>query len=234
MGVTRPHRRGFPCCVGSPCAGMPPPIPRWDPWSVSRREGWSPPVSRDGGLPRIATGSAPTSGCFGACIGVHSRCGLPARRTAKAARCLEGFDGFVTSAAAPIATGWSDQLSGRESHPLKIRAFSRRTATHAPGRSRYSACSDAFSRPWGHFSRCAVGSTSRVCSPTDRPDIPPCPHAASASAGSPGPRSRSLTTNRRSCTARPGVVGSGWILHQGIHTRGPRRVARLAAAPAVL
>jgi len=30
----------------------------------------------------------------------------------KAARGLEGFDGFVTSAAAPIATGWSDQLPG--------------------------------------------------------------------------------------------------------------------------
>jgi hypothetical protein len=29
-----------------------------------------------------------------------------------AARCLEGFDGVVTSAAAPIATGWSDQLPG--------------------------------------------------------------------------------------------------------------------------
>ena len=55
--------------------------------------------------------------------GVHLRCGLPARRAAKAARCLEGFDGFVTSAAAPIATGWSDQFSGRDSHPLKIRAF---------------------------------------------------------------------------------------------------------------
>jgi hypothetical protein len=25
---------------------------------------------------------------------------------------LEGFDGFVTSTAAPIATGWSDQLPG--------------------------------------------------------------------------------------------------------------------------
>jgi hypothetical protein len=41
----------------------------------------------------------------------------------EAARCLEGLVGFVTSAAAPIATGWSDQLSGRESHPLEIRAF---------------------------------------------------------------------------------------------------------------
>ena len=71
-------------------------------------------------------------GLFRGLHGVHLRCGLPARRAAKAARGLEGFDGFVTSAAAPIATGWSDQLSGRESHPLKIRAFSRRTATHAP------------------------------------------------------------------------------------------------------
>src|SRR3954470_11050866 len=50
------------------------------------------------------------------------------------ARCLEGFDGFVTSAAAPIATGWSDQLSGRDLHPLKIRAFPRRTAIGTPMR----------------------------------------------------------------------------------------------------
>ena len=66
--------------------------------------------------------------------GVHLCCGLPARRAAKAARCLEGFDGFVTSTAAPIATGRSDQLSGRELHPLKIRAFSRRTAIKVPHR----------------------------------------------------------------------------------------------------
>jgi hypothetical protein len=39
---------------------------------------------------------------------------------------------LVTSAAAPRATGGSDQLSGQESHLLKIRAFSRRTATHTP------------------------------------------------------------------------------------------------------
>lgn len=52
----------------------------------------------------------------------------------KVARVLEGFDGFVASTAAPIATGWSDQLSGRDLHPLKIRAFPRRTATHTPAR----------------------------------------------------------------------------------------------------
>src|SRR4051812_6221971 len=77
-------------------------------------------------------------GLFRGLHGVHSRCGLPARRTAEAARCLEGFDGFVTSAAAPIATGWSDQLSGRESHPLETRAFARRTASGTPSRPAWS------------------------------------------------------------------------------------------------
>ena len=33
---------------------------------------------------------------------------------------LEGSDGFVTSTAAPIATGWSDPVAGWELHPLKI------------------------------------------------------------------------------------------------------------------
>jgi hypothetical protein len=71
-------------------------------------------------------------GLFRGLLGVHCRCGLPARQVAKVARCLEGFDGFVTSTAAPIATGWSDQLSGRESHPLEIRALARRTAIGSP------------------------------------------------------------------------------------------------------
>src|SRR3954454_5231478 len=38
---------GFPCCCGSPCADMPPPLPRWDPWGVSRHEGYSPRVPKD-------------------------------------------------------------------------------------------------------------------------------------------------------------------------------------------
>jgi hypothetical protein len=69
----------------------------------------------------------------------------------KAARGLEGFDGFVASTAAPIATGWSDQLSGRDLHPLKIRAFPRRTATHAPswptGRRRSTRPAAAWPNP---------------------------------------------------------------------------------------
>ena len=39
---------------------------------------------------------------------------------------LGGFDGFVTSTIAPIATGWSDPLAGREFHPLKIHTLPRR------------------------------------------------------------------------------------------------------------
>ena len=115
------------------CADMPPPIPRWNPWSLSHHGGWSPPVSRDDGLPRVATGSASTSPCFGACTAFTCVAACLLAEPPEAARCLEGFDGFVTSAAAPIATGWSDQLSGQELHLLKIRAFTRRTAIGTPG-----------------------------------------------------------------------------------------------------
>src|SRR5271157_2601261 len=46
--------------------------------------------------------------------------------------CLEGSDGFVTSTAAPIATGWSDPVAGWELHPLKTNTFLRRTLGLAP------------------------------------------------------------------------------------------------------
>ena len=38
-------------------------------------------------------------------------------------------DGSAASAAASIATGWSEPVPGRELHPLKSSAFSRRTLT---------------------------------------------------------------------------------------------------------
>jgi hypothetical protein len=40
---------------------------------------------------------------------------------------IESSDSFVASAAVSIATGWSEPVPGRESHPLKSSAFSRRT-----------------------------------------------------------------------------------------------------------
>ena len=36
---------------------------------------------------------------------------------------LEGSDGFVTSTAAPIATGWSDPVAGWDSHPQRTHDF---------------------------------------------------------------------------------------------------------------
>jgi hypothetical protein len=44
---------------------------------------------------------------------------------------IESSDSFVASAAVSIATGWSEPVSGRELHPLKSSAFSRRTVTPA-------------------------------------------------------------------------------------------------------
>ena len=46
--------------------------------------------------------------------------------------CLEGSDGFVTSTAAPIATGWSDPVAGWELHPLKSNTLPRRTLVLTP------------------------------------------------------------------------------------------------------
>ena len=69
---------------------------------------------------------------FRGLLDVHSRYGLPVRRTASRYVCLEGSDGFVASTAAPIATGWSDPFARRDSHPLKIPDFSRRTQSLTP------------------------------------------------------------------------------------------------------
>src|SRR3954454_12303100 len=46
---------------------------------------------------------------FEACSVFTTRYGLTTRCTAERYICLEGSDGFVTSTAAPIASGWSDQ-----------------------------------------------------------------------------------------------------------------------------
>ena len=51
---------------------------------------------------------------------------------------LEGSDGFVTSTAAPIATGWSDPVARWELHPLKTNTFSRRT-TRCPFRKSFTS-----------------------------------------------------------------------------------------------
>ena len=63
---------------------------------------------------------------FRGLLSVHSRYGLHTRQVTYMTLYTGGFSRFVTSAAAPIATGWSD-LAVRDSHPLRNRAFARRT-----------------------------------------------------------------------------------------------------------
>jgi len=60
-------------------------------------------------------------------LGVHSRYGLHTRTvTVFRDSFTEGFNRFVTSTVAPVASGWSI-LAGWDSHPLESAAFSRRT-----------------------------------------------------------------------------------------------------------
>jgi hypothetical protein len=40
---------------------------------------------------------------------------------------IEGFSRFVASSTASTATGWNNQIPGRDLHPLKIDTFARRT-----------------------------------------------------------------------------------------------------------
>jgi hypothetical protein len=93
------------------CADMPSPLPRWDRRRLS--------------LCRFDPASQPTMSAFSVIqalrlprypfrglLGVHSRYGLPARQITSVILCTEDSGGFVTSTAAPIATGWSDQLPG--------------------------------------------------------------------------------------------------------------------------
>jgi len=64
---------------------------------------------------------------FRGLLSVHSRYGLHAHRVAIATLFTEGFNGFVTSTAAPIVTGRNEPAPGRDFHPLWTSAFPRRT-----------------------------------------------------------------------------------------------------------
>ena len=83
-------------------------------------------ASRRCRFPRFAAGRL-LHHPFRGLLGVHSHSGLYARQVAIATLYTGGFSGFVTSAAAPIATGRNDSVPGRDLHPLKNSDFSRRT-----------------------------------------------------------------------------------------------------------
>ena len=64
---------------------------------------------------------------FRGLLSVYSGYGLHARQVAIATLYTEGFSDLVASAAASIATGWSEPVPGRVCLPLWTSAFSRRT-----------------------------------------------------------------------------------------------------------
>ncbi|MBV8488466.1 MAG: peptidase dimerization domain-containing protein [Planctomycetaceae bacterium] len=89
--------------------------------------------------------------------------------------CLEGSDGFVTSTAAPIATGWSDPVAGWELHPLKTNTLPRRTLDPTPKAPRVDIIPTA-TGPGGHSSiapdRTAIGILSVAIDRLERNPLP--------------------------------------------------------------
>ena len=104
-----------------PCAYMPSPLPR-----QIQRNPFARTIPSTSAFPEIQAGRHLRYLLRGL-LSVHSRYGLYARQVAKATLYTEGSDGFVTSAAASIATGWSEPVPGRVYIPLWTSAFSRRT-----------------------------------------------------------------------------------------------------------
>ena len=80
------------------------------------------------GLPCVTVRSAPAIVVSGPAQ--RSLSLWPARsRNRLAILSIESSDSFVAPTAVSIATGWSEPVPGRELHPLKSSAFSRRTVT---------------------------------------------------------------------------------------------------------
>ena len=115
-------------------------------------EPWGASVARfphDGGLPRFDDGSASAS-TFRGLLGVHSRSGLPARRTAQGSPLHRSAsaDSLPPPPLRLLPAGAT--LAGRELHPLKIAAFSRRTSEGGPFLKETcgDACGAAGPLPW--------------------------------------------------------------------------------------
>src|ERR1700736_90779 len=96
---------------------MPSPLPRQVPWSLFAR--LSPSTTA---FPCVTVRSAPAIVFSGPAQ--RSLMLWPARSPSRLATLyIESSDSFVASAAASIATGWSEPVPGRELHPLKSSAF---------------------------------------------------------------------------------------------------------------
>ena len=114
LTVTHRQDAGFPCCIdllGPHAIGSTPVRPQGFCCSVLSRQGQEAHALTTTAFPVIQAGrlSYPP---FRRLLRVHSCSGLLTRGAAKAALSIEGFDSFVSSTAAPIATDWSNKLSG--------------------------------------------------------------------------------------------------------------------------
>ena len=119
--VTRRHRRGFPCCVGSPCACMPPPN--------TPAESCGADVARfpqNGGLPRFDVGSASAT-MFRGLLGVHCTLRPACSLSPQGTLFWKCFSRSRYLLPPPPVLPAGTTEAGWESHPLKTNALSRHT-----------------------------------------------------------------------------------------------------------
>jgi len=120
---------GFPCCVGSPLRTCRRQYPGGTAGSCRSWDGLFQPFPSGpaaSAFPGTMAGRLPHF-CFRGLLSVHYSLRPARSRGHSLALSIEGSGGFVTSTAAPIASGRSDPVAGWGLHPRETRAFSRRT-----------------------------------------------------------------------------------------------------------
>ena len=80
-------------------------------------------LSIDCGLPRDYSRVGSCIVCFEACSAFTLVTACTLAKSPKATLYTGGSGSFVASTAAPIATGWSEPVPGRDFHPLWTSAF---------------------------------------------------------------------------------------------------------------
>jgi hypothetical protein len=115
------HRWGFPCCYWST-------LPTCRRHYPGRSDGTRSLVLFHQRRPaHITRGEGSCVNRFEACSAFTSRYGLQARQVTYVTLYTGGSDGFVSSTAAPIASGWSEPSSRAGLSPAVDQRFSRRT-----------------------------------------------------------------------------------------------------------
>src|ERR1700758_1789527 len=115
------HRWGFPCCYWST-------LPTCRRHYPGRSDGTRSLVLFHQRRPaHITRGEGSCVNRFEACSAFTSRYGLHARQVTYVTLYTGGSDGFVSSTAAPIASGWSEPSSRAGLSPAVDQRFSRRT-----------------------------------------------------------------------------------------------------------